>query len=131
MLNLIKNFLEKLEEENVDYENEGVENIMQIQTNQQNLKNGILFCLLYLDGLIMIDLENINKIQFIALSHQINLFGILTQIMNMKNNISDLNIKEIASHLFCTIIGFCEFDSNNEDLYRFIFTWTNEYYFLT
>lgn len=121
--------MEKLEEENLDYENNDIETVKQIQNNQQNLINGILFCLLYLDGLIMIDIENINKIQSIALFHQIDLFGILKYIM--KNNILDLNLKEIASHLFCTIIGFCEYESNYDEIYKFIFTLTNEHYILT
>ena len=76
MLNLIKNFLEKLEKEELDYEQDNVDRLKEIQTNQKNLMNGVLFCLMYLDGLIMINIDNINKIQYIALSHKINLFGI-------------------------------------------------------
>jgi len=129
LLNLIKNFLEKLEKEELDYENDDVEKLKEIQSNQKNLLNGILFCLIYLDGLIMINIDNINKIQYIALSHKINLFGIFTQIMKMK--IIDPALKEVASHLFCAIIGFCDFDSNNEDLYRFIINWTKEHHIIS
>jgi hypothetical protein len=118
-----------LEAEEIDYEKEDVERLKEIQNEQKNLMNGILFCLLYLDGLIMINIDNINKIQYIALSHKINLFGIFTQIMKMR--ILDPCLKEIASHLFCAIIGFCEFDSNNEDLYNFIISWTKEHHIIS
>jgi hypothetical protein len=128
LLNILKNFLERLEEEELDYE-ESVDRLKEIQNTQKNLINGVLFGLLYLDGLIMINIENINKIQYIALSHKINLFGIFTLIMKMK--IINPSLKEIASHLFCAIIGFCDFDSNNEDLYRFVINWTNEHHIIT
>jgi hypothetical protein len=128
LLNLLKNFLDRLEDEELDYE-ESVERLKEIQNTQKNLINGLLFSLLYLDGLIMIDIENINKIQYIAISNNINLFGIFSIIMKMK--IIDPSLKEIASHLFCAIIGFCDFDSNNEDLYRLIINWTNEHYIIT
>ena len=121
--------MEKLEKEELDYEQDNVDKLKEIQNSQKNLINGVLFCMLYLDGLIMINIDNINKIQYIALSHKINLFGIFTQIMKMR--ILDSAIKEIASHLFCAIIGFCEFDSNNEDLYRFIINWTKEHHIIS
>jgi hypothetical protein len=121
--------LEQLEEEEMDYENDDVDKIKKIQNEQKNLINGILFCLLYLDGLIMINIENINKIQYVALSHKINLFGIFTQIMKMR--VLEGNLKEIASHLFCAIIGFCEFDSNNDDLYRYIIDWIRDHHIIS
>lgn len=126
MVELIKNFAERLEAEDVDYENDEVSRLKEVQANQRNYRNAILFCLLYLDGLVMINIDNINKIHFVAESHKVDLVQILRGVLRSKA--VEVNLKEIAAHILSVVIGFSEMVIVNDEIIEAIFAWTKEHH---
>jgi len=126
LVELIKNYVERLEAEDVDYENDDVSRLKEVQHSQRNYRNAILFCLLYLDGLVMINVDNINKINFVAESHKINFVHILKTVLTSKA--IEVNLKEVASHLLSAVIGFCELVTVDDESIETILAWTKEHH---
>lgn len=121
--------MERLESENLDYENTEVNQLKEFKANHSSYSNTILFGLLYLDGLVMINIDNISKINKIAESHEFDFVDLLIRIIRCKN--IDINSREIASHLLSSLLGFCDLESSKNDNFHFILKWTEEHYILT
>lgn len=126
LVELIRNFVEKYEAEDVNYENDEVARLKEVQQSQRNYRNAILFCLLYLDGLVMINVDNINKIHFVAESHKVDLVDVLKSILRSKA--IEVNLKEVASHILSAVIGFSEMVSVDDESIDTILTWTKEHH---
>lgn len=127
-MELVKNFAERLEAEDIDYENDEVLRVREVQENQKNYRNALLFSLLYLDGLVMINIDNINKIHFVAESHKVDLIQILRGVL--KTKAVEPNIKEVAAHVLSAAIGFSEIVNIDEESIAAILTWTKEHHII-
>lgn len=77
----------------------------------------------------MINVDNVNKINFVADSHKIDLISVLKSILGGKG--LEPNIKEIASHILSSIIGFCELISVDDESIDSILTWTKEHHIIS
>ena len=77
----------------------------------------------------MINIDNINRINFVAESHKVDLIEILNNILRSK--FIDVNLREIASHVLSATLGFCELDNLDDETIHTILTWSKEHHILT
>lgn len=118
-----------METESLNFQTEDVSMMRDFDNFKKYSSHAILFFLLYLDGLIMINIDNVNKINFIAESHKSDLVLVLKNILRFST--IDNNSKEIASHILSAILGFCEIISIDDESIHSILTWTKEYHILS
>ena len=77
----------------------------------------------------MINIDNINRINFVGESHKVDFIEILNNILRSK--VIDVNLREIASHLLSATLGFCELDNLDDETIHAILTWSKEHHILT
>jgi hypothetical protein len=90
--------------------------------------DNILYTLLYLDGLIMFNIDIIKKLDQYAPLLGANLMDILFEIINDKY--LDGNTKEIASHLLSADLAFVNPEGFPVNKWRELMYWTFDYYLL-
>ncbi len=76
----------------------------------------------------MINVDNVNKINFVANSHKLDLISVLKNILIGK--CIELNIKEITSHILSAALGFCENVSVEDESIYTILNWTKDHHIL-
>ena len=129
LIDIIRDYLDKYEYEHINYEKDEISHLKESHKKKNAFYTTILFCLIYLDGLIMINIDNAKKINYISEMHKSEILKVLCLLIQCKK-IED-NLKEIASHIICAILGFCELESSKEEYFSFIIRWTREYHVLS
>lgn len=92
-------------------------------SNKEHYDN-LLCCLLYLDGICMINIELIKCLMNIGLLLDINFYDLLNNILNSKY--LTYHPKEIASHLLSMMI--MQSDENEKDKAISVLEWTFQHY---
>jgi hypothetical protein len=90
--------------------------------------DNILYTLLYLDGLIMFNIDIIKKLDQYAPLLGVNFTDILFEIINDKY--LDGNTKEIASHLLSADLAFVNPEGFPVSKWKELMYWTFDYYLL-
>jgi hypothetical protein len=88
--------------------------------------DNILYALLYLDGLIMFNVDIIRCISKVSPLVGVNLHNILFEILNEKY--LDEQTKEVASHLLSAELSFVNPDIISNTLWKNAINWTYNYY---
>lgn len=74
----------------------------------------------------MINIDNINKIHFVAESHKVDLVQVLRGVL--KSKCIEVSLKEIAGHILSAVIGFCESVTIENESIEAILLWTKEHH---
>lgn len=103
-----------------------VEEIKRSHTIKNVYTDNILYCLLYIDGLVMINVDIVKKLTDYAPLLGSKLSDILFDILNAK--FLDENTKEVASHILSVGLAFVHPESVPMNKWKEIMKWTFDYY---
>jgi hypothetical protein len=103
-----------------------VNEIRSFQGTRNTTSDNILFGLLFLDGLIMINIDLIKKIDQFAPLLGLNLQDFLFSIL--EDRFLDDNTKEVASHLLAAELSFVRPESVHINKWKTFINWTLDYY---
>ncbi len=76
----------------------------------------------------MINVDNINKIHFVAESHKVDLVHLLRLVLKSKD--IEVSLKEVAAHILSAVFGFSEFVAVDDEAFGEILAWTREHHLL-
>lgn len=93
---------------------------------KQHFSENILFVLLYIDGLVMFNIDIIKKFEQYSPLVGINFSEFLFEMINCK--FVDDFTKEIASHLLCTSMAFVNPEIIALSKWKDILNWSFDYY---
>jgi hypothetical protein len=88
--------------------------------------DNILYCLLYLDGLIMFNIDIVKLMDRLSPLLGVNFYEVLFEILS--NKFLEDSIKEVASHILSAELGFVYPEGINLNLWKEIISWTYNYY---
>lgn len=127
LINYCKNFIENSETKRLaEGETMEVDELKRGQSTLASFRDNLLYSLLYLDGLIMINIDLIRKISELSPLVGKSLADILFELLNSK--FIDDNAKEIASHILSADLSFANPDAVQMNIWKDLMYWTLNFY---
>lgn len=115
-------------------ESRRLENIEKLAVDQlksslqvrNSFSDNILYCLLYLDGLIMFNIDIVRLIDRLSPLLGVNFYEVLFEILS--NKYVEDSIKEVASHILSAELSFVYPEGISLSLWKELINWTYNYY---
>lgn len=106
-----------------------VEQLKSMNEYKEMFSNNILYCLLYLDGLMMFNIDVIKKLDEFSPLVGLSFADLLFDLINSSH--TEDQVKEVASHLLSAHLAFVDPDHFPVIKWRELMNWTYEYYLKT
>jgi hypothetical protein len=87
--------------------------------------DNILYCLLYLDGLIMFNIDIVKQLDKLSPLIGINFYDVLFEILS--NKFLEDSIKEVASHILSAELSFVNPETIATSYWKELINWTYNY----
>jgi hypothetical protein len=107
----------------------GVDQLRSLNDSREALLNNILYSLLYLNGLMMFNIDIIRKLDEISPLLGFSLTDLLFDLIN--NSHTEDIIKEVASHLLSAHLAFVNPENFAVNKWKELMNWTYDYYVKT
>jgi hypothetical protein len=107
----------------------GVDQLRSMNDSRETFLNNILYCLLYLDGLMMFNIDIIRKLDELSPLLGLSLPDLLFDLINSTH--TEDPIKEISSHLLSAHLVFVNPDGFPVNKWKELMHWNFDYYLKT
>jgi hypothetical protein len=122
-----KNHLNKSENKRLEeMEKLQVDQLKSSQQTRNAFSDNILYCLLYLDGLVMFNMDIVRLLDRYSPLLGINFYEVLFEIL--ENKFVEDSIKEIASHVLSGYLSFVNPEGININSWKELINWCYNYY---
>jgi hypothetical protein len=127
LISFSKNHLNKSESKRLaDFEKLQVDQLKSSQQVRNSFSDNILYGLLYLDGLVMFNVDIVRLLDRYSPLLGINFHEVLFEILS--NQFVEDSIKEVASHVLSAYLSFVNPEGIGLNLWKEFINWTYNYY---